>query len=108
MLEKLQNRPEAREAEHAKQHRKVDALDEKRPDATSNSEHEKHWPALHAEVVFSLNDDRVEEADAKEGSQAKYDTVIIHSLILAAKVQKNRGTTKDSTTENDNFSNITR
>ena len=64
LLEELQNRPEARETEHAKQHRKVDALYEKRPDATGNSEHEKHWPAVHAEVVFSLNDDRVEEADA--------------------------------------------
>ena len=71
LLEELQDRPEAREAENAKQHRDVDAINEQRADAAAYSHKEERWPALHAEVVFALDDERMEEADAQESAQTE-------------------------------------
>jgi len=71
LLEELQNRPEAREAENAKQYRDVDAIDEQRADAAAYSHDEKRWPALHTKVVFALDDERMEEADAQESAQTE-------------------------------------
>lgn len=94
LLEELQNRPEAREAEHTEQHRDVDVLDEQRPEAAGYSHNEKRRPALHAKVVFALDDERMKDADAQESSQAEYDTVIVHSVNLAAKLRNNHRNAK--------------
>ena len=67
LLEEFKNRPETRETEDAKKYRYIDVLYEQRPDASSDSQDEKNRPALHSEVIFCLDDDRMEDANAKEG-----------------------------------------
>ena len=81
LLEKFEYRPETRETEDAEQHWKIDVFHKERAYAACNSEDEKHRPTLDAEMVFALDDDRVEQADAKKCPQPEYDAVKIHNMI---------------------------
>ena len=78
MLVEFQDGPEAGETEDAKYDRYIDVFDEERPNASCDASHEECRPALHAKVVFALDDEGMEHADTQEGSQAEYDAVIVH------------------------------
>ena len=78
MFEEFEDGPEAGEAEHAKKDGGIDILNEQRANAAGYAKEEEHRPALYAEVVFTLDDNRMEKPDAQESRQAEYDAVVVH------------------------------
>ena len=64
LLMDLKDAPEAGESNDAKDDAQVFIRDKERCNKGSNASQQKGWPALSPQIVFSLNDYRMEHTDA--------------------------------------------
>jgi len=79
LLVQLQYAPEAGEGDDAEDDARVFVRDEKRGDEGDNAGHEEQRPALLAEVVFALDDQRVEDSDGQKRGKADDESDVVHN-----------------------------
>ena len=82
LLKDFDDAPKARKTDNGQDGTIEDALDVQRTDDGSNAGHQKRPPRARAEIVLSLDDNRMENADDEEGAQSEQGTLIVegHSL----------------------------
>ena len=79
LLMHLQYAPEAGEGYDAEDDARVFIRDEQRGNEGSNAGHEEGWPALLAEVVFALDDQRMEDSDGQKRGKADDESDVVHN-----------------------------
>lgn len=79
LLVQFQYAPEAGEGDDAEDDARVFIRDEKRGDEGDNAGHEEQRPALLAEVVFALDDQRVENSDGQKRGKADDESDVVYN-----------------------------
>ena len=79
LLVQFQDAPEAGEGDDTEDDAQVLIGDEEGGHKGGNAGQQERWPALTTEVVFGLDDQGMEHADAEEGGKADEETVPVHS-----------------------------
>ena len=79
LLVQFQDAPETGEGYDAEDDARVFIRDEQRGNEGSNAGHEEGWPALLAEVVFALDDQRMEDSDGQKRGETDDESDVVHN-----------------------------
>lgn len=79
LLVQFQNAPETGEGYDAEDDARVFIRDEQRGNEGSNAGHEECRPALLAEVVFALDDQRMEDSDSQKRGETDDESDVVHN-----------------------------
>lgn len=79
LLVQFQDAPETGEGNDAKDDAHIFIRDEQRGNEGSNAGHEEGRPALLAEVVFALDDQRMEDSDGQKRGETDDESDVVHN-----------------------------
>ena len=80
LLENFFDGPERREWENAQQRRNQDVADEERTRYSNDSQYQENPPATGSPIIFSLDHDRVKQADDEESADADDEAFPVESV----------------------------
>lgn len=81
LLKYLQNRPERGKRDNSEDNRGINVLDHQRGNQCDDTGQQKEPPAFLSQIIFGLDDQRMEKSDGQKRDQADNDSCIVHLFV---------------------------
>ena len=88
LIEDFANRPKTRKTNDGRKRTPKQTADEEGSNTADDAKDEEHPPRTRAEIIFSLDDKRMEDADDEEGAKAKHNALPVDVDAQIASMRK--------------------